>query len=49
MKHLILDIENKFLIDGDTKEILAKHGCDINRTLRAFDDQGITYTMRIWF
>lgn len=49
MKHLLLDIENKFLIDGETGEILAKYGCDINRTLRTFDTQGITYTMQIWF
>ena len=49
MKNLLLDIENKFLIDGETGEILAEHGCDINRTLRAFDAQGITYTMQIWF
>lgn len=49
MKHLLLDIENKFLIDGETGEILAERGCDINKTLRDFDTQGIAYTMQIWF
>ena len=49
MKHLILDIENKFLIDRETGEILAERRHDINKTLRAFDAQGITYTMQIWF
>lgn len=49
MKHLILNIEKKFLIDGETKKILAMCGCDINRILRAFDAQGIAYTIQIWF
>lgn len=49
MKHLLLDIENKFLIDGGTGEILAEHECDINKVLRTFDTQNISYTMQIWF
>ena len=49
MKHLLLDIENKFLIDDETGKILAERGCDINKILRDFDAQGITYTIQIWF
>lgn len=49
MKHLILNLEKKFLIDSDTGEVLAKPGCDINKILRTFDAQGIAYTMQIWF
>ena len=49
MKHLLLDIENKFLIDDETGEILAECGCDINKTLRDFDAQDVAYTMQIWF
>lgn len=49
MKHLLLDIENKFLIDEETGEILAERGWDLNKTLRDFDRQGITYTIQILF
>ena len=49
MKHLIFNLEKKFLIDGDTGEVLTKPWCDINRILRDFDAQGIAYTIQIWF
>ena len=49
MKNLLLDIEHKFLIDRDVREILAMGADDINKTLKDFDDQGIPYTMQIWF
>ena len=49
MKHLILNLEKKFLIDSDTGEVLARPGCDINKILRTFDAQGIAYTKQIWF
>lgn len=48
MKYLLIDIENEFLIDGETGEILAMSGGDINKTLRAFDNQGVSYIMQIW-
>lgn len=46
---LIIDIENKKLIDSETGEILAERGSDINRVLRELDQAEIPYTMQIWF
>lgn len=45
---LIIDVDNRRLIDRETGEILAKGGWEINRTLRAFDREGIVYTMQVW-
>ena len=46
---LIIDFDNKRLIDRETGEILANGCWEINRTLRAFDQEGTVYTMQVWF
>lgn len=46
---LIIDFDNKRLIDRETGEILAKECWEINRTLRAFDREGTVYTVQVWF
>lgn len=46
---LIIDVDNKKLIDRETGEILANGCWEINRTLRAFDREETIYTIQVWF
>ena len=46
---LIIDVDNKKLIDRETGEILANGCWEINRTLRAFDREETVYTIQVWF